>query len=260
MSSAVAPANVSAQSPPMSTKASPREAAASRSVSWSHSPAKTSGGSCRSAAVTCASSSGSGQLGCCTAAPRRAGLSEGAGPHPAPDQASKGTRARPVLPVRRTVGRAEDARGSVLHGTLSRLVWPMPSSSSPNQVDVDVEGLAALDARELDGAQHAALLLVVADHARLAAQRRTRRRGRPCSGSGAGPRRWRPPSARSSPTSAPASSRRRSAWRTAWRTTAPTLTVSSLTWPKASRGTSSPRGLHLARRSGSRRRPRRRRC
>ena len=46
--SAVTPAKVSAQSPPWSRNASPRETAASFSVSSSHSPANTSGGIVRS--------------------------------------------------------------------------------------------------------------------------------------------------------------------------------------------------------------------
>ena len=44
MLSAVAEANVSAQSPPCRTNASPRAADAIRSRRMSHSPAKTSGG------------------------------------------------------------------------------------------------------------------------------------------------------------------------------------------------------------------------
>jgi hypothetical protein len=46
--SAVFASNVSAQSPPVRTKASPREAWANRSVRRSHSPANTNGGCARS--------------------------------------------------------------------------------------------------------------------------------------------------------------------------------------------------------------------
>src|ERR1700722_1191373 len=61
---AVVPANVSAQSPPCSTNASPRATLASRSFSVSHSPAKTSGGILASSAVTARTASGSGHSGC----------------------------------------------------------------------------------------------------------------------------------------------------------------------------------------------------
>ena len=49
--SAVTPAKVSAQSPPMSMNDSPRETAATLALSSSHSPAKTSGGIVRSRAT-----------------------------------------------------------------------------------------------------------------------------------------------------------------------------------------------------------------
>ena len=67
IASAVAVSNVSAQSPPMRTNASPREAAASRAVRLSHSPANTSGGSPRRSATAASSAAGSGHTGCCAA-------------------------------------------------------------------------------------------------------------------------------------------------------------------------------------------------
>jgi hypothetical protein len=67
MLSAVADANVSAQSPPCRTKASPTAALAIRSVRMSHSPAKTRGGYDARVSITSASAAVSGQLGCCWA-------------------------------------------------------------------------------------------------------------------------------------------------------------------------------------------------
>ena len=64
MLSAVASANVSAQSPPCSKNASPRPAAASRPLSTSASPANTSGGRVASRVVTRVTWSASGQVGC----------------------------------------------------------------------------------------------------------------------------------------------------------------------------------------------------
>ena len=69
--SAVDPAKVSAQSPPWRTNTSPRATAASRSLSWSHSPAKTSGGCPASSAVTARTRAGSGQSGCWAAGSAR---------------------------------------------------------------------------------------------------------------------------------------------------------------------------------------------
>src|SRR5699024_7506733 len=66
MRSAVASANVSAQSPPTSKNASPRAAAATRSRSTSTSPANTSGGAARRSSKTALRSASSGQTGCCT--------------------------------------------------------------------------------------------------------------------------------------------------------------------------------------------------
>ncbi len=63
--SAVAPAKVSAQSPPWRRNASPREAAASRVRSMSTSPANTSGGSVASSADAACAASASGHCGCC---------------------------------------------------------------------------------------------------------------------------------------------------------------------------------------------------
>ncbi|CAM5260881.1 hypothetical protein SVIOM342S_06598 [Streptomyces violaceorubidus] len=62
--SCVAVANVSAQSPPWSSSASPRATAASRVRKVSHSAGKTSGGAAASFPVTSRSCSGSGHSGC----------------------------------------------------------------------------------------------------------------------------------------------------------------------------------------------------
>ena len=62
--SAVAPTNVSAQSPPCSTNASPRAAEAIRSRSMSHSPANTSGGYVASVSTAVRTAPASGQNGC----------------------------------------------------------------------------------------------------------------------------------------------------------------------------------------------------
>ena len=67
MESAVAPAKVSAQSPPCSQNAAPAAASATRSFKLSHSPAKTSGGNDRSSATALATATLSGQDGCCAA-------------------------------------------------------------------------------------------------------------------------------------------------------------------------------------------------
>ena len=64
MLSAVAAANVSAQSPPWSTKASPRAAVAIRSRRMSHSPANTSGGYEASVSTAVRTAPASGQSGC----------------------------------------------------------------------------------------------------------------------------------------------------------------------------------------------------
>ena len=67
MESAVAAANVSAQSPPCNQKAFPSAANAMRAFRSSHSPAKTSGGnafSCATADLTASLSGPPGQVGC----------------------------------------------------------------------------------------------------------------------------------------------------------------------------------------------------
>ena len=65
--SAVAAANVSAQSPPCNQNAFPSAASAIRALRSSHSPAKTNGGNALSsatAAFTCGPSGPPGQVGC----------------------------------------------------------------------------------------------------------------------------------------------------------------------------------------------------
>ena len=64
MLSAVAATNVSAQSPPWSTNASPRAADAIRSRSRSHSPAKTRGGYADSVSTAVRTAPASGHDGC----------------------------------------------------------------------------------------------------------------------------------------------------------------------------------------------------
>jgi hypothetical protein len=59
--SAVAPASVSAQSPPWSRNASPRATAASLVLSSSHSPANTRGGIERSCSTVTSTAAASGQ-------------------------------------------------------------------------------------------------------------------------------------------------------------------------------------------------------
>ena len=65
--SAVAPAKVSAQSPPCNQNARPSAASAIFSFNVSHSPANTSGGKVRNCSTALASASLSGQFGCCAA-------------------------------------------------------------------------------------------------------------------------------------------------------------------------------------------------
>src|SRR5699024_5128234 len=92
MRSAVASANVSAQSPPTSKNASPRAAAATRSRSTSTSPANTSGGAARRSSKTALRSAACCQTGCCTRGYPRHAL-RAARPSSAEDSEKSGARA-----------------------------------------------------------------------------------------------------------------------------------------------------------------------
>ncbi len=132
---AVDPANVSAQSPPCSRNASPFATAARRSVSRSHSPAKTSGGSCASWAVTAASRCRSGQSGC-WAAGRLRQLTRSGRRSPA-GGASSGARssqrsdgAVAVMPVRCQSGDAGgwQSRITTLAEATAQAAFPVPGA------------------------------------------------------------------------------------------------------------------------------------
>src|SRR5690606_2098479 len=164
MRSAFASANVSAQSPPCSRNASPRPAAASRSVRVSACAGTTMGAACASRPVAEASAAGSGQVGCWRASRVRK-WSSPAGPAdrsagPVTTLIGSSFGSRPVVPARCSVLRGR--------GRLQRLADL--GQDLPEPLLRDVEGLAAGDARERDGLEAVAVLLVVADDAGLAAQ------------------------------------------------------------------------------------------
>src|SRR4051812_44307819 len=100
MLSAVAPANVSAQSPPWRKKASPRAASAMLALRSSHSPANTSGGEVAGSAVAAASAPSAGPSGCCGAGrsrPRAGPPSRAACPRVGPFGLLGGGQAPPAV-------------------------------------------------------------------------------------------------------------------------------------------------------------------
>src|SRR5690606_29881545 len=177
LSAIVDSAKVSAQSPPWSRNASPRDALASCSRSLSASPAKTRGGEAASCSVTARSSSTSRHSGCWEAGSSRH-LSN---PRRTAGSASILTpaRIREVRNVERrrsapweTGGRRRPGQvRSVLHGVGRGDVLADARHELGEPRLGDVEGLATGDPRERDRRQLPAVLLVVPDDAGDVGQR-----------------------------------------------------------------------------------------